>query len=1107
MGAFDWAGGTDTGTKKAKKPPPFSWAGGGEAAPRKPGSLDNIFNPAPNAGVGAVLKPVWEGTASAGRGLIDLLSRPMFAVAGAAEETLSPEGGGLAAVPGRVGSELFSGLPGVQGQKRNFNQAMERAGVGELAKLSDALPIYNETGEGPALQRGGWADPTLRGAIGLALDIGLDPTTYLTAGGAAARKFVTKAGVRYLSPAGMETLASIQKGMQPVHDTLLASGDSALRVTGMRQVSETIRDKMEKAIASDPKLLDKTGIKWFGQEVVSKKTLEGLSSKMKEAVLSVPGGSRAARAASGFRDGMRRLFDPFAEIAGLDPDARAGVANTIRDYHNTVAADSFQQFAKWAPLEAEERRLAGRYGKGDTGIQALGKKFSDWREGTGAPKLTPEESTLFGKVAGMYDDIGKRLVGNGILKKEQWEAYAGKYLRHDYKNKEVLSETVSAARNSGLLGQGRFTKEREFDTLADAVRISAGIRKHGLAQRVRGGTEAVYGALVPEYGMTRNLAKHIEESGQSLWRDKMFTEIRDKYGLDAGKAGFDASRVHELHSPIEVGTADRAAIDALVDGHTKLSDLAAASGKDMVEGWDNTAKAAKALLPKLSADGQKELARTLVSMAHSPGQLFRIEEAVGEKLMPEIKAVKAGDIEPFFLKHGLPEEKARLVPVKGGLWGEKEHLIPQAIYNMVEQMPRDIVMDAAVKAHIGWMVKGYDKYNNLFKGMTYPFWPAGATRDLYNNLQQSFLSLGVGGLARPGIAAKIHAGSDAAIQIGAHKFTGKQWKTIAEDLRVTDPSASSFVQFTGQEGAKKSGLYAKARAFRGNVDNVTRTQLFVNGVGQGMTLQDAARMVHEFHFNYSELSAFDRDVMRRIIPFYVFPRKAIGVYAKQAVQNPGRVINMAKPFLGRDDENQAMTAWEGEGFKMRLDRNGKDITMINGVDLPVRSLDMLWKGTPGKTVDGLLAMMSPAIKAPYEWRSGKDPFTGQELGRRDRHTLGLLVEKLPKFAQDLVGFKKEFDKAGRPKYMMRDDRVQPLIEAAAVSRFFSTPDRVFREQIREPNKAARWLDFLTGLRFKTLNLDEEQQKKVFYATKAAEEELVNQGAAKEFKRVYVPKAK
>lgn len=63
----------------------------------------------------------------------------------------------------------------------------ERAGVPAGGSLSDVAPqLFNETGEGLALQRGGPLDPTARGAVGFAGDVVTDPLGAITKGGKAA---------------------------------------------------------------------------------------------------------------------------------------------------------------------------------------------------------------------------------------------------------------------------------------------------------------------------------------------------------------------------------------------------------------------------------------------------------------------------------------------------------------------------------------------------------------------------------------------------------------------------------------------------------------------------------------------------------------------------------------------------------------------------------------------------------------------------------------------------------------------------------------------------------------------------------------------------------
>lgn len=1049
------------------------------ASTEVPVQLDEAGNPQTSSSL-------WETAKGAGRTAIDLLSRPNYAMAGAAEELFSPQGGGGVAALKRAGSEIFSGIGPIKGQKEGFSEVMEQAGVGELGKLSDVVPfLFNETGEGAAFQRGGWADPTGRGALGLVGDIALDPTTYLTAGGKTASRFLTSKGMKYLSSEGRDVARNI--GKEFAADLKVADGiaDDVSRIKIRSAIDQAYREKVLAATEANPRMLDPTGIKWFGQEFVSRESLDGLSDTAKKVVLSLPGGERAARGAASMGRGIQRVFDPYADLIGLDKNTRDAMKGLLRENRSAAAMHKTKLFSQWAEIEPSWAAEAKKYGKKDAGAQTLGKKFADWREGTGTPDLTPSEVQLFGKIAKVYDDSEVIALREGLIDPEQAAKFSGKYLHHEYKNPEVLSETAKTmGRPPGQpIATEQFQRSREFDTLADAVRISRENNLETQAFRQVGMKGKVYGELIPEYDAMKNLGSYIQQFTDGVWRKRTYEEASSRFGLQLDDA-FDAGRRYKLDAPSQLGALDRANIDRMLkgfpDGTPDLSDVM-----------------------KLSSDGQREMARELVSRAKSPSQVVKIREALGERLMPDIKVNKVGDIDPYYAKYG---QDGGLVNRSGGLWGEKEILIPNQIAKMVENAPRDIVMDQASKAGLQKAVKAWDWYNNAFKAVTYPFYPSGAVRDTYNNVMQAYLGIGVGAFARPTQAARVLRG-DAAdiIRLGEQDFTAKQLNTLAKDLGVIDPSGAAYVQFTGEQGAEKASTLSKLRAKRGQVDNVTRSQLFVNSIAAGMTPQDAAQVVKDFLFDYGELSAVDRDIIRRAIPFSVFPRKAIESYGRAAIRTPGRVVNLAKPFRGREDENNQLTSWEGEGFKLRLDRNGKDLTMLNGVDLPVRTLDTLWAGSPGKTMERMLSMASPAIKVPYEIVSGRDPFRGQKMGRSPAPTLGPAIELLPKWARTWAGHTNDRDAAGRPKHMVRTDRVQVLAEAALISRIFSTSDRALREHLREPNMAARFLDFLTGLRFKTVNMDEEWKRKEARARKIAEEEAVNQGTAREYKKVYVPR--
>jgi hypothetical protein len=1037
---------------------------------------------------------IWETAKGAGRTLIDFISRPNYAAAGAAEELFSPQGGGLGAVPGRVASEIFSGIGSIQGQKEGFGQVMEQAGVGELGKLSDVLPfLFNDTGEGMALQRGGALDPTGRGTIGLAGDIFLDPTTYITAGGKTASRFLTSKGLKYLSPEGRKLAREIGKGFEA--DLKVAGGitDDVARVKLTQEIDKAYRAKVLTAIESNPALLDKTGIKWFGAEVVSSESLKGLTDTAKKVVLSVPGGALAARAAEAMGRGIQRVFDPYADMMGLPTEMRDAFKGLLRENRSAAAMHKTNLLERWHGIEPEWAAAARKYGKGETGTQKLGKMFADWREKTGAVTLTPEEEGVFNQIAKMYDEMEMVGVREGVIDPEQAAKFAGKYLHHEYKNPEVLSETVKASGRpvDQVITTEKFQRKREFDTLAEAVDTSRRLREEGMTRRLAGAKEKVYGELVPEYDAMKNLGSYIQQHTDSIWSKRTYEEAASRFGLQLDQV-FDPGLTRALDQVRQVRPDVRAAIDATAKGieETQFRDLSLA----------------QKLLPKLSDMERKELAREVMSRAKSHSQVLKVEDAFGKDLLPELRVIKDGQIDPYYTKINQPGQMRTVGGTPTSMWGDKAIQLPEQIIKMVEGAPRDFLMDAAKRQHLQGFLELWDWYNNAFKAITYPFYPSGAVRDTYNNVMQAFLGVGVGAFARPFQAGRVLRGAaDDVIRLGEREFTAKELKTLAKDLGVIDPSGMAYVQFTGERGAERAGLLSKARAKRGSVDNLTRSQLFINNIAAGMTPQDAAQVVKDFLFDYGELSAFDRDVMRRAMPFYVFPRKAIETYGKAVVKTPGRVVNLAKPFRGREDENNMMTSWEGEGFKLRLDRDGKTLTMLNGVDLPVRTMDMLWAGSPTKTMNRWLSMASPAIKVPYEFLSGQDPFRGQPLGRQQTYFLGPLLKEMPKVAQDFAGFHEDKDAAGRPKYTVRMDRVQVLAEAALISRVLSMGERNVKEQAKDPDWTARMLDFLTGLRLKDINFDEQQKMKVEATIRMLQEEKVKQGELRQGTYTFKPK--
>jgi len=323
----------------------------------------------------------------------------------------------------------------------------------------------------------------------------------------------------------------------------------------------------------------------------------------------------------------------------------------------------------------------------------------------------------------------------------------------------------------------------------------------------------------------------------------------------------------------------------------------------------------------------------------------------------------------------------------------------------------------------------------------------------------------------------------------AVELTGKQGEHMARKLK----------------GTTKNPLKKAARKVlegRQAVDNEARFALTVQNLMDGLSIEDAAQEVGTYLFHYNETPTFFREYVRRLIPFATFTHKNIKLNAQLLRKHPGMVINRIKPFRGTDEDNSQMVKWEAEGLKLRLERDGKTARVITGIDLPLRNLDFLWRGNTTDTMSAAIGMLTPAIKAPLEWVTEKDFFTGRGLTRKDNAMIGMGIEYVnpPQGVKDWLGYKKEVDDAGRPRYSFDGKRLHLLTNSWIFSRIISTSDRQFREYMKngDMNFMRAALDVTTGLRMKDLNLDEQKARMYGLRIREIQDALARRGVLPQF---------
>lgn len=143
---------------------------------------------------------------------------------------------------------------------------------------------------------------------------------------------------------------------------------------------------------------------------------------------------------------------------------------------------------------------------------------------------------------------------------------------------------------------------------------------------------------------------------------------------------------------------------------------------------------------------------------------------------------------------------------------------------------------------------------------------------------------------------------------------------------------------------------------------------------------DAADAVRKVLFDPNNLSPFEKNVVKKIIPFYTFTKQNLMYQAQNIFNNTSRYNRLFKTInksYESFDEN-SYNQYQKENFEIPLpfkDEKGNIATLKT--NLPVSDLGE-YLSNP---LNRLVSSTSPLIKAPFEQVTGVDTFTGLENQR------------------------------------------------------------------------------------------------------------------------------
>jgi len=256
------------------------------------------------------------------------------------------------------------------------------------------------------------------------------------------------------------------------------------------------------------------------------------------------------------------------------------------------------------------------------------------------------------------------------------------------------------------------------------------------------------------------------------------------------------------------------------------------------------------------------------------------------------------------------------------------------------------------------------------------------------------------------------------------------------------------------------------------VENRLRIPLMLFEMDKGNSLEEAAKSVFRVHFDYAPeaLTVFERNVMRRLIPFYTWTRHNIPLQFEMLLKQPGKYAGLEKlrrsieAISGTEkvaEERKYLPSWIKEMFTIRLPwikATGEPYYLQ--MDLPVEDLNKL-------SIREIVAMLSPLLKYPIEKYVNKNlyfdtPIYDENLPReyqaaRTVTIMKNLPEPIKKFLNIQEGKRKNFFTGEFEPVVTIDAQKLYFIRSLFLSRFYSTLTGWLDPEVPIEEKITRWL--------------------------------------------------
>ena len=446
-----------------------------------------------------------------------------------------------------------------------------------------------------------------------------------------------------------------------------------------------------------------------------------------------------------------------------------------------------------------------------------------------------------------------------------------------------------------------------------------------------------------------------------------------------------------------------------------------------------------------------------------------------------------------------------------------ETWLPQGFADVVQSWNQSVFDDQKLRD----LLRPFDMVQNTFKRLvTVPYVPF-HVRNAYNNVAAMMMHIGVASMhpLRHKEAIEILAGKREGTIVASNgiRYTYGQIRRMldAHDIRVEFSKIADLIPAAGFRSAPKNKLLREADKALGKVERKAalieeeaRALFFIEELRRGALPHEAARSMKRVLFNYSELTAFQRGFLKRLVPFYTWQDKNIRLQIANLFERPGQLVAQVKPFRDRGPEEDMLPEYMRGDMRVSLGKNAKGgHSFLHGIDLPQQNLDLLFAGSPEATMRKNMSNLSPLIKGWLEIGMDRELFTNRPIkGQQWMGQWGPVLEKIDKVTGGYFEVEKIPFADGRYGYRANGTKVYLAFKSWALSRALGTAADFNAILDGDREGAVGLWKLLSGISLREYDLSDEQEAMLRNRFERLERRLLEKGYLRKVEKSVPTKA-